>query len=76
MRTQLLERGLDGALFDVGDGRVLEGDVMNSLCRILASMEDAFVALERRGVNLKMHTERLDPETGKLPVYHVVHGRE
>ncbi len=49
---------------------------MARLCRTLASMEDSLVALERRGISLRTHAERLDPETGRLPVYHVFHGRE
>ena len=47
---------------------------MQRLCYTLASMEEALTALERRGIRLKIHAERLDFETGRLPVFHVFHG--
>jgi DNA gyrase subunit B len=34
------------------------GEEMEKLCRTLAAMEDALVALERRGISLKEHAER------------------
>jgi DNA gyrase subunit B len=37
-------------------------------------MEEALIALERRGVGLRTHAERQDPVTLKLPVYHVFIG--
>ena len=50
---------------------------MTRLVRTLAAVEDAIIALERRGISLKVHAERQDPATGRLPVYHVfVDGRE
>ena len=48
---------------------------MKHLCYTLASMEEALIALERRGINLRTHAERADLETGKLPVIHVFLGR-
>ncbi len=75
MKTQLLERGQEGAVFIDGD-RQIEGDMMLKLCGALASMEEALLALERRGISLKQHTELIDPETGKLPMYHVFLGHQ
>ncbi len=73
MRTQLLEKGLADAKFiDPAAPLTLEGEEMRRLCKILASMEDALTTLERRGVNLKIHAERLDPVSGRLPVFHAV----
>ena len=72
MRQQLLRRGLDDAALDTGDGRIIEGDPMARLCHTLASMDEAIVALERRGINLKTHSERMDMETGRLPMFHIV----
>jgi DNA gyrase subunit B len=74
MKKQLLERGLTDASFDPNDGRTIEGEEMQTLCYTLASMEEAFTALERRGISLKVHAERMDVETGRLPVYHVFLG--
>ncbi len=74
MKEQLLQRGLSDATFDPGDGRTIDGEAMASMCNTLAGMEDAVVALERRGVSLKVHAERMDAETGKLPVFHVFLG--
>jgi DNA gyrase subunit B len=37
-------------------------------------LEEALIALERRGISLKIHAERQDPVTLRLPVYHVFLG--
>ena len=74
MRAQLLELGLKGAAFEPGDGRLIEGEALARLCSILAAVEEALVALERRGISLREHARRRDPQTGRLPVYHVFHG--
>ena len=73
MKTQLLDLGLGDSVFDTGEA-LIEGERMEKLCRTLAAMEDAIIALERRGISLKIHAERQDPETLKLPVYHVFLG--
>ncbi|MDB2686272.1 DNA topoisomerase (ATP-hydrolyzing) subunit B [Mariniblastus sp.] len=73
MRRQLLDRGLEDTSFDNNDGVVVTGDNMRRLCLTLASMEDAILALERRGVNLRAHSNRMTPD-GKLPVFQVVIG--
>ncbi len=74
MKQQLMERGLEDAVLEMEDGKTVEGTAMASLCRTLGSMEDAITALERRGVNLRTHSERRDLNTGRLPVYHVFVG--
>jgi DNA gyrase subunit B len=74
MKSQLLEKGLADACLDAGDGRLIQGADMQRLSYTLASMEEAFTALERRGISLKRHAERLDLESGRLPVYHVFYG--
>ncbi len=71
MKAQLLENGLGEAVFEPGDGRTIQGAEIERLCRTLAALEDALVALERRGISLAMHAERRDPQNGRLPVYHV-----
>ena len=53
---------------------MVEGEQMKEICRILAGMEEALIVLERRGIALKSHAERIDFETGKMPVYHVFIG--
>ncbi|RMF89001.1 MAG: DNA gyrase subunit B, partial [Planctomycetota bacterium] len=76
MKAQLLELGLADAVFDPGDGRLIEGAEMERLCRCLAALENSVLALERRGISLRDHAARRDPESGRLPVYHVFIGRE
>jgi DNA gyrase subunit B len=76
MKAQLLERGLTGASFDPRDGRIIQGEQMERLCRALASIEDALLALERRGISLRLHAERADLETGRLPMFHVITGTD
>ena len=74
MKAQLLEKGLADAVFITEDGQEFSGEEMNDLCRTLADIEDALIALERRGINLRVHAERLDPVSNKLPVFHVFMG--
>jgi DNA gyrase subunit B len=73
MKSQLLERGLGDAVFEPDDTRRISGDDMAKLCRTLASMEDALVALEKRGISLRAHAGRMDG-SGRLPVFHVFLG--
>jgi DNA gyrase subunit B len=70
MRNQLLDVGLANAVFDGNDGQLIDGEQMAKLVRTLATLEEAIVALERRGISLKIHAERQD-EKGRLPIYHV-----
>ena len=74
MKSQLMELGLREAMFEPGDGRKIAGEEMAKLARTLAGMEDALVALERRGVSLRAHALRQDPVSQKLPIYHVFLG--
>ncbi len=75
MKTQLLERGQEGAVFVDGE-RELIGEPMLKLCGALASMEEALLALERRGISLRQLTELMDEQTKKLPMYHVFLGHQ
>ncbi len=70
MRSQLMDRGLADTSFE-GEGVKIEGEEMRRLCGELSALEDAVLALERRGINLKTHANRIDLETGRLPIYHV-----
>jgi DNA gyrase subunit B len=70
MRAQLLDLGLAGTVLDPDDGRLIEGEQMVQLVRTLATLEEAIIALERRGISLKIHATRQD-SSGRLPVYHV-----
>ncbi len=76
MKRQLLERGIEDAELIAEDGTRIGGEKIEKLCRVLANMEDAILALERRGVNLRIHAARANLESGKLPVFHVVVGLE
>jgi DNA gyrase subunit B len=76
MKAELLDLGLKDAAFDPGNGHLIEGDAMARLCRTLAAMEEAIIALERRGISLRAHAGRHDPVLNKLPIYHVYVGRQ
>ncbi|MEI6635182.1 MAG: DNA gyrase subunit B [Planctomycetota bacterium] len=76
MKSQLLDQGLGEGVFSPGDGREIAGEDMRKLCRTLSGLEDALVALEKRGVSLRDHAGRRDAKTGKLPMYHVYYGVE
>jgi len=75
MKNQLLDNGLEDSVFEPGDGRKIKGQEMAELCRTLAALEEALIALERRGISLRLHAERQDDE-GRLPVFHVFFGTE
>jgi DNA gyrase subunit B len=76
MKTQLLERGLADCVLESEDGQRVEGEQMRKLSECLASMEDALLALERRGIGLKVHAERMDAETNRLPVFLLTVGND
>ncbi|MFM8635727.1 MAG: DNA gyrase subunit B [Planctomycetia bacterium] len=76
MKNQLLDQGLGEGIFLPGDNREISGDAMQKLCRTLAGLEDALVALEKRGISLRDHAARRDAKSGKLPMYHVYYGVE
>jgi DNA gyrase subunit B len=76
MKTQLLDQGLGEGVFLPGDGREIAGEEMQKLCRTLSGLEDALVALEKRGISLREHVVRRDASSGKLPMYHVYYGLE
>ncbi len=76
MKTQLLDQGLGEGVFMPGDGREIAGEEMQKLCRTLSGLEDALVALEKRGISLREHIDRRDAANGKLPMYHVYYGVE
>ncbi len=70
MKSQLLEKGLSDCTFIDEAGRHIMGDDMRKLCKILASMEDGLLSLERRGISLRAHAERIEASTNRLPVFH------
>jgi DNA gyrase subunit B len=76
MKTQLLERGLSDCWLEMEDGRRVEGDAMRSLCKSLAGMEDALIALERRGISLRDHASRMNEETKRLPIFLLTVGND
>src|SRR5262249_23263368 len=74
MKQQLLEGGLSDCSFESDDGsKPITGERMARRCRILASLEDSILALERRGISLRSHAVRQDAQ-GRLPIYHVYVG--
>lgn len=75
MRSQLLDYGLQDAVFEPTAGKRIEGTDMGKLCRTLANIETSLTALERRGISLKAHAGRQD-SAGRLPVFHVYFGDE
>ena len=76
MKGQLLERGLTDCWLESDTGVRVEGDQMRRLCKTLSAMEDALIALERRGISLKDHAGRMDPETKRLPIFLLSVGKE
>ena len=71
MKTQLLEKGLSDSWLETEDHRRVEGEEMRSLCTTLAGMEDALIALERRGISLRAHAARMENSPPRLPIFHL-----
>ena len=71
MRRWLMANGIVGVSFDPKDGRLIEGEAMEKLCKTLSSIDESVVALERRGISLREHAMRQDPVSAGLPIYHV-----
>ena len=71
MKKELLEIGIQNAQFDPRDGRIIKDAEMTGLCRLLSALEDSIQTLERSGFNLRELASRQDPDTKKLPMFHV-----
>ncbi len=76
LKSMLLNNGLKDSVFDPMDGRLIEGETLLKLTKILASLEDSINTLERRGISLKSHAMLQDPVTARLPVLHAFIGTE
>ena len=74
MRDQLLDVGISDAEFDPRDGRKFSGDTLRALCAVLFVLEEALVAMERKGISLRDHVLRM--KDGKLPEFNVKKGRD
>lgn len=75
MKTQLLDQGLGDSIFEPDAERKIGGAEIKRLTKTLATMEEAIITLEKRGISLRTHAKRLDAD-GKLPVYHVYLGKQ
>lgn len=76
LKTMLLTNGLKDSVFDPMDGRILEGETLLKLTKLLGAMEDPINTLERRGISLKNHAILQDPVTARLPVLHAFIGTQ
>ncbi len=76
MKSQLMEKGLSDSRFVGEEEKVIDGTDMRRLCQTLASMEEAMLTLERRGISLRVHAERIEVESGRMPVFHLDMGTE
>jgi DNA gyrase subunit B len=69
MKSQLLEKGLSDSWLETEQGKRVEGEAMRALCQTLASMEEALVALERRGISLRAHAARMEENPPRMPMF-------
>lgn len=76
LKNMLLTNGLKDSVFDPMDGRIMEGDGLLKLTKVLGAMEDSINMLERRGISLKNHAILQDPVTARLPVLHAFMGTQ
>ncbi|MBE6426587.1 MAG: DNA gyrase subunit B [Thermoguttaceae bacterium] len=76
LKSMLLTNGLKDSVFDPMDGRIIEGEALLKLTKILGSLEESISMLERRGISLKNHALLQDPVTARLPVLHAFVGTQ
>jgi DNA gyrase subunit B len=76
MNRQLMDLGQRDAVFEPEGGPQIKGAELERLCRVLAPLEDALVALERRGISLRAHAARAEASGGELPEFHVYFGNQ
>jgi DNA gyrase subunit B len=76
MRDQLLDVGITDAVFDPRreNGEKFSGDRLRALCAVLFSLEEALVALERKGISVRDQVLRM--KDGKMPEYSIKLGRK
>jgi DNA gyrase subunit B len=77
MMTQLLGLGLDGSRVTVkADGAVFEADNLETVVGLIARLEEPFLTLERRGIDLRRVASDFLTTEGLVPRYRVFLGRE
>lgn len=76
LKSMLLTNGLKDSVFDPMDGRIIEGEALLKLTKILGSLEESISMLERRGISLKNHALLQDPVSARLPVLHAFIGTQ
>ena len=77
LARRLTTLGLDGSSLAAGSNgtaKTFSGDELGKLLSIVADMDGACRALERRGIDLADFFSRRDAETGALPVRRTVRG--
>ena len=77
MMTELLELGLDGSTVNVKeDGAVFEADNLRKLVELVTQLEEPFITLERRGIDLRRVESEFLTAAGLVPRYRVFIGRD
>ncbi len=77
MMTELLELGLDGSTVNVKeDGAVFEADNLRKLVELVTQLEEPFITLERRGIDLRRVESEFLTAAGLVPRYRVFLGRD
>ena len=71
MMTELIELGLDGAeVIMKEDDAVFEGENLRTLVSLIGGLEEPFVTLERRGIDLRTLDE--NAENGSMPRFRIM----
>jgi len=77
MMTQLLDLGLEGSMVTVKeDGAVFEADNLQTVVGLISRLEEPFLTLERRGIDLRRVASDFATADGLVPRYRVFLGRE
>ena len=77
MMTQLLDLGLEGSNVTVKeDGAVFAGDNLQKIVSLISRLEEPFLTIERRGIDLRRVAHDFMTADGLVPRYRVFLGRE
>ncbi len=77
MMTQLLDLGLEGSNVTAKeDGAVFDGDNLQKVVSLISRLEEPFLTIERRGIDLRRVAHDFMTADGLVPRYRVFLGRE
>lgn len=76
MMSELVEFGCSGSSLKYEDGTLYEDQHFTKVVELVSQLEDPFLTLDRRGIELKVLAGHRKDDSEELPIYRVFLGRE